>query len=105
VLILTNPLSHPAAATGHLHNRTLLVTVAPLCCSLMHRYGMLYSTVLVKVLLAWVVQKALVVLNLLPARLLLVIIPINTVVLLLMIANSLGAGSAGNSNLVRVAHS
>jgi len=66
---------------------------------------MLYSTVLVKVLLAWVVQKALVVLNLLPARLLLVIIPINTVVLLLMIANSLGAGSAGNSNLVRVAHS
>ena len=60
-------------------------------------YGMLYSTILVKVLLAWVCQKALVVLNLIPARLLLVVIPINTVVLLLMIALSLSSEGAGNS--------
>lgn len=54
-----------------------------------------------QVLLAWVSQKALVVLNLVPARLLLVVIPINTVVLLLMVSIEFQKDSAGNPNLVR----
>ena len=55
----------------------------------------------VQVLLAWVSQKALVVLNLVPARLLLVAIPINTVVLLLMVSIEFQGNSAGNPRLVR----
>lgn len=61
---------------------------------------MLCSTVLVKALLYWVFQKALIVLNLLPARFLVIIIPINTVILCLMVSNSLASISAGNANFV-----